>query len=180
MSPASTRTKPISHSVSKSADSASYYVDGSIDQASPVKSHDFAAVKRSDMQAPSSPKSQHSYLNGQYDYESAVGPFSPSQNDAGPDNLRVSDSSSMFGTLSNKTLLENVQPPFSVDGTEREINAPASKGMPGSYQDTPKLSKTGSKGEKKKPIETSYFDADGEVKEGVGSQRDDVSIGEAF
>ncbi|KAL8708002.1 MAG: hypothetical protein Q9225_007668 [Loekoesia sp. 1 TL-2023] len=178
-SPVSSRTKPNLHSVSQSVDSASYYVDGSVDQASPIKSHDFAMGKRPDMQTPSSPKSQHSYLNGQYDYATAARAFSPSHDETNSRAIRVSDSSSMFGTVPSQSLLENVQPPFSVDGRDKDINGPASEGMPGSYQDTPKLmSKTGSKSEKK--AETSYFDADGDLKAGDENHRDDVSIGEAF
>lgn len=181
MSPVSSQTKPISHSVSQSADSASYYVDGSVDQVSPVRSHDFATGRRPDMLSPSSPKSQHSYLNGQYDYESAAGPFIPSNHtETNTNNARASDSSSMFGTLPSRTLIENVQPPFSVDGTEKEAIAPTSKDMPGAFQDTPRPSKLAEINGQKKPNETSYFDADGELKEEVASQKDDVSIGEAF
>ncbi|KAI4172514.1 MAG: hypothetical protein LQ343_003508 [Gyalolechia ehrenbergii] len=176
----SSRNKPVSHSVSQSADSASYYVDGSVDQASPVKSQDFAKSQRAEVQPPSSPQSQHSYLNGQYDYESAIAALSPPRNEASPKAIRVSDSSSMFGTIPSQTLLENVQPPFSVDGTNKETGAPAvtQEGMPGTYQETPKPSKSSSLYEKK--AEKSYFDKDGELKEGAGSHRDDVSIGEAF
>ncbi|KAL9594955.1 MAG: hypothetical protein Q9219_006735 [cf. Caloplaca sp. 3 TL-2023] len=182
MSLASSRHQPVSHSMSQSVDSASYYVDGSIDQASPIKTHDFATGKPLNAQLASSPKSQHSYLNGQYDYESAVGSFRPSHEEVKPPlSSRVSDSSSMFGTLPpNKSLLENIQAPFSVERVEVDGITPstATPGMPGSYQETPKLSKPGSAGEKK--TETSYLDTDGEGKEPVGSQRDDVSIGEAF
>ncbi|KAI4183731.1 MAG: hypothetical protein L6R41_005227 [Letrouitia leprolyta] len=184
----SSRNKP-NHSVSQSADSASYYVDGSVDQASPIRSHDFAKTQRAEVQQPpssSSPESQHSYLNGQYDYESAIAALTPprgnNESSSSPKAIRVSDSSSMFGTVPSKTGLESVQPPFSVDGTDKEttglsatINNP---GMPGTYQETPKPSKSSSLYEKKP--ENSYFDADGEVKEGVGNHRDDVSIGEAF
>lgn len=186
MTPVSSRTHPISHSVSQSADSASYYVDGSIDQASPVRSHDFATGKRPDMQSPSSPKSQHSYLNGQYDYERAAGPFTPSNhhNETNANSIRVSDSSSMFGTLPSRTLLESVQPPFSVDGVDKEGNAHGQGdgvGIPGSYHDTPRLSKTGEASEKRNPKETSYFNAEDELKKtNKGTQGDDVSIGEAF
>ncbi|KAL8931828.1 MAG: hypothetical protein Q9216_007056 [Gyalolechia sp. 2 TL-2023] len=175
----SSRNKPVSHSVSQSADSASYYVDGSADQASPFKSHDFAKSQRAEVQPPSSPQSQHSYLNGQYDYESAIAALSPPRNEASPNNnIRVSDSSSMFGTVPSKTLLDNVQPPFSVDGADKEIDGPAATkgGMPGTYQETPKPSTSSSLYEKK--TDKPYFDGDGDMKE--GNHRDDVSIGEAF
>lgn len=181
MTPVSSRKQPISHSVSQSADSASYYVDGSIDQTSPFKSHDFAAARRPDLQSPGSPKSPRSYLDGQYDYESAAEPFTPSKHDeTNVKNTRASDSSSMFGTLPGRTLLENVHPPFSVNGTGKEDSTPTGKEMPGSFQDTPGLSKMGETSAKKRPEEASYFNADGELKERVASQRDDVSIGEAF
>ncbi|KAL8838756.1 MAG: hypothetical protein Q9170_002005 [Blastenia crenularia] len=185
MSLASSRIKPISHSVSQSADSASYYVDGSVDQASPIKSHDFATSQQRPIVS-SSPQSQHSFLNGQYDYDGAAGSSSPPHDDVKAKSIRVSDSSSMFGTVPAKTstsLLENVQPPFSVSGADKEMNGPvnAVKGMPGTYHDTPRLSKTrsGSDGEEKR-LETSYFDEDGEVRKEIGNHRDDVSIGEAF
>ncbi|KAL8759340.1 MAG: hypothetical protein Q9184_003654 [Pyrenodesmia sp. 2 TL-2023] len=179
MSPVPSHKKPISHSVSQSADSASYYVDGSVDQASPMKSHDFAASRRPDMLPPSSPRT---YLNGDYDYESAAGPFTPPSNRIGPsaDNGRVSDSSSMFGTLPSKPLSESAQPPSSVDGTDKEAHAPIGKEMPGGYEDTPRLSKMGETSGNKKQSDGSYFDAHGELKETRSSQRDDVSIGEAF
>lgn len=127
------------------------------------------------------PGSQHSYANGQYDYETAAGPFTPPRHDE-PDTkaISVSDSSSMFGTLPSKTLLENVQPPFSMDGTEKEVHATAPKEMPGSYKDTPRLSKLVDGGEKRDLSGMSYFHTDGELKEGKEGQRDDVSIGEAF
>ncbi|KAL9008552.1 MAG: hypothetical protein Q9173_006334 [Seirophora scorigena] len=190
MSAASTRTKPMTHSVSQSADSASYYVDGSVDQASPVKSHDFATSRFPAMQSPSSPRSQHSYTNGRYDYETAAGPFTPPHHGELDANAnRVSDSSSMFGTLPSTTLLENVQPPFLMDETEKGVRAPGPKEMPGAYQDTPRLSKTVESGEKRDVSGTSYFHDDKELKElkelkegkeGQEGQRDDVSIGEAF
>ncbi|KAL8947053.1 MAG: hypothetical protein Q9222_006624 [Ikaeria aurantiellina] len=185
MSPASSRTKPTPNSVSQSAttDSASYYVDGPADQISPVKAHDFATGKPPGVLSPGSTKTQQSYLNGQYDYESANGPFSPpttTNNDA----IRSSDSSSMFGTVPNNnkiSLLQDVQPPFSIDGADAKVNG-NSNIMPGSYEETPKLSKIEShKSDKaRKKSETSYFDSDGDLKEGVGNPRDDVSIGEAF
>ncbi|KAL8914899.1 MAG: hypothetical protein Q9171_000526 [Xanthocarpia ochracea] len=176
LSPSSSRAKP-SHSVSQSADSASYYVDGSVDQISPVnspiKSHDFASGRRPEFQ---SPKSNKSYLNGQYDYESAAGPFSPSDtNHTAP---RISDSSSMFGTGTNTSLLQDVQPPFAVSGTEKEV-VNGGTGMPGTFQETPKVTKTEPK-TSKKLSDASYFDGDGELKKDVGNARDDVSIGEAF
>ncbi|KAL8931847.1 MAG: hypothetical protein Q9211_006694 [Gyalolechia sp. 1 TL-2023] len=176
----SSRSKPAFHSVSQSADSASYYVDGSVDEASPVKSHDFAKSQRTEVQPPSSPQSQHSYLNGQYDYESAIAALSPPRNETHPNAIRVSDSSSMFGATPSNTLLENVQPPFSVNGTDRETDGPATtqEGMPGSYRETPKPSISSSLYEKKP--EKPYHDGDGELKDGAGSHRDDVSIGEAF
>ncbi|KAL8980743.1 MAG: hypothetical protein Q9177_005792 [Variospora cf. flavescens] len=178
VSSVSNSIKPTKHSVSQSADSASYYIDGSVDQASPVRSHDFATSRRPDMQPPGS---QHPYANGQYDYETAAGPFTPPHHDE-PDTkaISVSDSSSMFGTLPSKTLLENVQPPFSMDGTEKEVHATAPKEMPGSYKDTPRLSKLVDGGEKRDLSGMSYFHTDGELKEGKEGQRDDVSIGEAF
>lgn len=127
------------------------------------------------------PSSPRTYLNGDYDYESAAGPFTPSKStDANAGNGRVSDSSSMFGTLPSQAMFESVQPPFSVDGAEKEAHAPPSGEMPGAYEDTPKLSKLGEPSGKKKLSDASYFDADGELKETRGSQRDDVSIGEAF
>ncbi|KAL8646086.1 MAG: hypothetical protein Q9210_006330 [Variospora velana] len=181
ISSVSSNIKPTKHSVSQSADSASYYIDGSVDQASPVRSHDFATSRRPDMQSTGSPRSQHSYSNGQYDYETTAGPFTPPHHDEPDTNtIRVSDSSSMFGTLPSRTLLENVQPPFSMDGTEKEVHATAPKEMPGSYQDAPRLSKLVDGGEKRDLSGTSYFHTDGELKEGKEGQRDDVSIGEAF
>lgn len=177
----SSRHKPTSHSVSQSVDSASYYVDGSVEQASPPKTHDFAKSQRPEIQPPASPESQHSYLNGQYDYESAIAALSPPRNETSPKAIRVSDSSSMFGTIPSKTGQESVQPPFSVDGADKEATAPSATlnpGMPGTYQETPKPSKSSSLYEKKP--ENSYFDTDGELKGGAGSHRDDVSIGEAF
>lgn len=176
MSPSSSRAKH-SHSVSQSADSASYYVDGSIDQISPVnspvKSHDFAGGRRPEFQ---SPKSNRLYLNGQDDYESGAPPFSPSDtNNTAP---RISDSSSMFGAVPNTSLLHDAQPPFSVNGTEKEV-VNGGTGMPGTFHETPKLSKTNSP-KSKKLSDASYFDHDGELKKEVGNARDDVSIGEAF
>ncbi|KAL8734275.1 MAG: hypothetical protein Q9181_003242 [Wetmoreana brouardii] len=174
----SARTKATPHSVSQSADSASYYVDGSIDQISPVKSHDFATGNRPDILSPGSPRSQQSYLNGQYDYESAAGPFSPSDTNTTHNVTRISDSSSMFGAVPSKSMLQDVQRPFSADGpAEKDINGRVE--MPGSFEETPKIGKTEGKGETDKS-ETSYFDSDGELKEGVVNSRDDVSIGEAF
>ncbi|KAL8753765.1 MAG: hypothetical protein Q9199_004813 [Rusavskia elegans] len=158
-------------------DSASYYVDGSIDQISPVnspvKSRDFASGRRPEFQ---SPKSNRLYLNGQDDYESGPPPFSPSDtNNTAP---RISDSSSMFGAVPNTSLLHNGQPPFSVNGTEKEV-VDGGTGMPGTFHETPKLSKTNSP-KSKKLSDASYFDHDGELKNEVGNARDDVSIGEAF
>ncbi|KAL8732872.1 MAG: hypothetical protein Q9166_002473 [cf. Caloplaca sp. 2 TL-2023] len=180
MSPSTSRTKPPSHSVSQSADSASYYVDGSTDQISPVhspvRSHDFANSKRPEIQTPiQSPKSNKSYLNGQYDYETPAGPFSPSDtNNTAP---RISDSSSMFGTIPNQSLLHDVQRPFSVDGAGKEV-VNGGNGMPGAYTETPiaKVDSTKSK----KLSDQSYFGPDGELKKDVENARDDVSIGEAF
>ncbi|KAL8799762.1 MAG: hypothetical protein Q9200_007453, partial [Gallowayella weberi] len=171
MSPSTSGAKkPTSHSVSQSADSASYYVDGSVDQISPVKSHDFAGGKRPDTHSPiQSPKSNKSYLNGQYDYGSAAGAFSPSDtNNTAP---RISDSSSMFGTIPNQSLLPDVQAPSSIDRTEKEaVNG--SKGMPGTFTETPKVSKTDST--VSKPLsDGSYFDMNGELKKEVGNGRDD-------
>ncbi|KAL8838868.1 MAG: hypothetical protein Q9205_000288 [Flavoplaca limonia] len=176
LSPSSSRAKT-SHSVSQSADSASYYVDGSVDQISPVnspvKSHDFASGRRPEFQ---SPKSSQSYPNGPYDYESRAPPFSPSDtNNTAP---RISDSSSMFGTVPNTTLLQDIQPPFAVNGTEK-ASASGGTGMPGTFQDTPKISKTNSP-KTKKLSDGSYFDGEGELKKDVGTARDDISIGEAF
>ncbi|KAL8680679.1 MAG: hypothetical protein Q9186_003164 [Xanthomendoza sp. 1 TL-2023] len=191
MSPSSSRVKKeTSHSVSQSADSASYYVDGSVDHISPVntpvKSHDFATGKRPDLSSPiQSPKSNKSYLNGQYDYENAAGFNSPSNtNDTAP---RISDSSSMFGTIPNQSLLQDDQAPFSADRSEKEV-VDGSKGMPTTFTETPKVSKIDSKVSKSdstvsKPLsDGSYFDKDGELKKevGNGNGRDDVSIGEAF
>ncbi|KAL8846679.1 MAG: hypothetical protein Q9221_008238 [Calogaya cf. arnoldii] len=173
----SSRAKP-SHSVSQSADSASYYVDGSIDDQispvnSPVKSHDFASSRRPEFQ---SPNGNQSYLNGQYGYESGPPPFSPSDtNNTGP---RSSDSSSMFGTVPNTSLLPDVQTPFSVNGTEKEV-VNGGTGMPGTFQETPKIPKTNSP-TSKKLSDASYFNENGELKKEVGNARDDVSIGEAF
>ncbi|KAL8779603.1 MAG: hypothetical protein Q9213_006865 [Squamulea squamosa] len=177
LSPSSGRAKP-SHKVSQSADSASYYVDGSVDQISPVnspvKSHDFASGRRPEFQ---SPKSNKSYLNGQYDYESGPGPFSPTDtNNTAP---RISDSSSMFGTMPNTSLLQDVSPPFPANGAEREV-VNGGLGMPGTFQETPKISKTESI-KSKQLSDESYFDENGELKKkDVGNARDDVSIGEAF
>ncbi|KAL8654988.1 MAG: hypothetical protein Q9226_003224 [Calogaya cf. arnoldii] len=177
LSPSPSRAKP-SHSVSQSADSASYYVDGSIDDQispvnSPVKSHDFASSRRPEFQ---SPKSNKSYLNGQYDYENGPPPFSPSDtNNTAP---RISDSSSMFGTVPNISLLHDVQTPLSVNGTEKEV-VNSGTGMPGTFQETPKMPKTNSP-TSKKLSDASYFNEKGELKKEVGNARDDVSIGEAF
>ncbi|KAL8797943.1 MAG: hypothetical protein Q9182_007089 [Xanthomendoza sp. 2 TL-2023] len=186
MSPSTSGPKnPTSHSVSQSADSASYYVDGSVDQISPVntpvKSHDFAKGKRPDTQSPiQSPKSNTSYLNGQYDYSSAAAPFSPSENtnNTAP---RISDSSSMFGTIPNQSSLPDAQAPASIDNRSEKDAVNGSKGgMPGTFTETPKVSKTDST--VSKPLsDGSYFDRNGELKKEVGSGgRDDVSIGEAF
>lgn len=226
-----TKHHKASHSVSQStaADSASYYVDGSVDQASPVRSHDFAK-ERSKQRSESalSPRSQKSYLNGQYDYDGAR-PFSPvsalvaaNANNSNAGSRRVSSSSSMFGAVPAKAayLQDMVGKPvhqqrvFLVDGTDDESekkepannnnNAPPSKGMPGSFAETPKVAKAeGSEGEGEAVkdevttapaagagagAEKSYFDQDGELKEKIkanasakaGGGRDDVSIGEAF
>ncbi|KAL8998730.1 MAG: hypothetical protein Q9169_002285 [Polycauliona sp. 2 TL-2023] len=171
LSPSSSRAKP-SHSVSQSADSASYYVDGSID--SPVKSHDFASGRRPEFQSPKS--NNTSYLNGPSDYDNGAPPFSPTNtNNTAP---RISDSSSMFGTVATTSALQDVQAPLPINGSEKEV-VNGGSGMPGTFQDTPRISKTHSP-KTKKLSDGSYFDENGELKKDVGNARDDVSIGEAF
>ncbi|KAL9577623.1 MAG: hypothetical protein Q9212_006249 [Teloschistes hypoglaucus] len=168
-----TKQHQASQSISQStaADSASYYVDGSVDQASPVRSHDFAKERsKQRSEAPLSPRSQKSYLNGQYDYDGAR-PFSPvsalaatggnhpavGHSNAG--SRRVSSSSSMFGAVPTKAayLQDMVGKPvhqqrvFLVDGTDDESekkeptnnNGSLAKGMPGSFAETPKVGKVG-------------------------------------
>ncbi|KAI4240999.1 MAG: hypothetical protein LQ352_007519 [Teloschistes flavicans] len=206
MSPASTRngssrnkTKQhqVSHSISQSAaDSASYYVDGSVDQASPVRSHDFAK-ERKRSEGPLSPRSQRSYLNGQYDYDNAARPFSPISGRPNLENTgsrRVSSSSSMFGAVPAKTsYLQDMKPPhqprvFLVDGTddEGETKEPSSNGpkeMPAGFEETAKAELSSSSGGEAAKDETtttaaateeedgkSYFDADGELKEEIAAK----------
>ncbi len=84
----------------------------------------------------------------------------------------------MFGTGPNTSLLQDVQPPFAVSGTEKEV-VNGGTGMPGTFQETPKVTKT-EPITSKKLSDASYFDGDGELKKDVGNARDDVSIGEAF
>ncbi|KAL8671434.1 MAG: hypothetical protein Q9168_004063 [Polycauliona sp. 1 TL-2023] len=173
-SPSSSRAKP-SHSISQSADSASYYVDGSVDQISPVnspvKTHDFASGRRPEFQSPKS--NNTSYLNGPSEYESGAPPFSPSDtNNTAP---RISDSSSMFGTVPHTALLQDI-----TSGTGKEVVNGAGTGMPGTFQDTPRISKSTHEPKTKNLSDGSYFDHDGELKKDVGNARDDVSIGEAF
>lgn len=84
----------------------------------------------------------------------------------------------MFGTIPNQSLHHDAATPFSADGTGKEaVNGV--KGMPGTFQETPKATKADST--KSKPLsDGSYFDGNGELKKDVGHARDDVSIGEAF
>ncbi|KAL8867621.1 MAG: hypothetical protein Q9174_005541 [Haloplaca sp. 1 TL-2023] len=181
---AAARSKPISHSVSQSADSGSYYIDGSIDQAtSPKRSHDAAAGKRPDILSPGGPSSPQSYLNGQYDFETAARPFSPTDPLPRRHAPHDSESSSMFGAVPSRS---NFQGQYAVDGSAETVL----QDMPGSYADTPKPAKGDAQSATETPnadepvinrAGTSYFDSEGELKDekkaGSGNGGDsDVSI----
>ncbi|KAI4166168.1 MAG: hypothetical protein LQ342_000054 [Letrouitia transgressa] len=147
MSPSSTKTKPTRR---PSDSAASYRTDGLYDifpEPSPTQSRDFATnVKSPRVTSPAAtnPKSQQSFFDDdRYDSEKSTGPFPDSDIAAS----RQSGSSSMFGASPSKRIyLDGIQPPFSVDGGTTD-SAPAMedirliRSMPGSFQETPGVSK---------------------------------------
>ena len=160
-------TSPRAQSASRSSESAPYLTDGPSDplpEPSPVKIHDFATgLRKSEATSPLTPS-----LDEQYSYEKAADSFRMSDAAAS----MQSDSSSMFGAgPSNKTYPNDLQRPFSAkdNGGREEIN-PLIR-MPGSYQDTPGVSKEAL------PIARQ---ANGQLDEIQPAPKRDVNYGEAL